>query len=56
MKPENVLIDHDQNAWVIDFGGGFSPDFVDEVVMETAEGDNQGISRIREMLLDSRKS
>lgn len=52
VKPENVLIDHDQNAWIIDFGGGFSPDFVDEMAIETADGDDQGVSRIREMLLD----
>lgn len=50
VKPNNVLIDEEDNAWVIDFGGGYNSGFVDEDVIETVEGDVQGISRIKEYM------
>lgn len=50
VKPNNVLIDEEDNAWVIDFGGGYNSGFVDEDVIETVEGDVQGVSRIKEYL------
>ena len=50
VKPENVLIDTDDNAWVIDFGGGYNSRFVDKEVVETVDGDLQGLTRLREFL------
>ena len=50
VKPNNVLIDEDGNAWVIDFGGGYNSRFVDEELVGTADGDLQGLSRLREFL------
>jgi serine/threonine protein kinase len=50
VKPDNVLIDGTQNTWLIDFGGGFNSAYVDEDVIETGEGDLQGVSRIMEAL------
>ncbi|KAK2765472.1 hypothetical protein FQN54_008326 [Arachnomyces sp. PD_36] len=57
VKPDNVLIDEEDNAWVVDYGGGFNlcfsvelqsySGFVDEGVTETIEGDIQGVSRIK---------
>ncbi|KAK2668010.1 hypothetical protein RAB80_017201 [Fusarium oxysporum f. sp. vasinfectum] len=41
-KPDNVLIDKDENAWIIDFGGSYTPGWVDEDKAETFEGDYQG--------------
>ncbi|KAH7199193.1 hypothetical protein BKA60DRAFT_583138 [Fusarium oxysporum] len=49
-KPDNVLIDKDENAWIIDFGGSYTPGWVDEDKAETLEGDYQGVSKINEML------
>jgi hypothetical protein len=40
-----------ENTWLIDFGGGFNSGYVDEDVMETVEGDWQGVSRMAEALL-----
>jgi len=51
VKPENVVIDYDRNSWLIDFGGGFNCSYVDEDVMETTEGDLQGLSRMEADLL-----
>lgn len=48
--PDNVLVDVDDNAHIIDFGGGYSPDWVDESIQDTKKGDLQGISRIRDFL------
>lgn len=45
-KAENILIDSDNNAWIIDFGGGYTAGWVDEDLANTVEGDHQGLSRI----------
>ncbi|KAM5341169.1 hypothetical protein ACJ41O_015278 [Fusarium nematophilum] len=51
VKAENVLIDKDNDAWVIDFGGSYTPGWVDPDKAGTLEGDEQGMRKIREMLL-----
>jgi len=52
-KPENVLIDEDDNAWVIDFGGGFTSPWVEYENRQSREGDLLALARIREKLLSS---
>jgi len=42
----NVAIDQDLNAWVIDFGGRNTREFVDDDKAETVEGDWQGVHRL----------
>ncbi|KAK4900948.1 hypothetical protein LTR27_002131 [Elasticomyces elasticus] len=42
----NVVIDEDDRAWVIDFGGLNNPEFVDDELAETKEGDWQGVGRL----------
>ncbi len=46
VNPGNVVIDDVGHAWVIDFGGGNHPDFVDNEKAETVEGDWQGVGRL----------
>jgi serine/threonine protein kinase len=50
-KPDNVLI-HDKadDAWVIDFGGGYTKGWVDQELQETLEGDEQALGRIHDFL------
>ncbi|TVY41275.1 hypothetical protein LOCC1_G006473 [Lachnellula occidentalis] len=50
-KPHNVLIHKDtDDAWLIDFGGGWTDGWVDENLRETREGDEQATGRIAEFL------
>ncbi|KAK5999544.1 hypothetical protein QM012_005397 [Aureobasidium pullulans] len=53
VNPCNVAIDEDMNAWVIDFGGRNTVEFVDDDKAETAEGDRQGVQRLFENWLPS---
>ncbi|EXK46482.1 hypothetical protein FOXG_20417 [Fusarium oxysporum f. sp. lycopersici 4287] len=50
VKAENVLIDQDSNAWVTDFGGGYTKGWVDKEVAETMEGDRMGMAKLREFV------
>ncbi|OBT38930.1 hypothetical protein VE00_10562 [Pseudogymnoascus sp. WSF 3629] len=50
-KPDNVLVDNEDNACLIDFGGSFTPGWVDADKRETVEGDWQGVQRINEWLV-----
>lgn len=50
VKPDNVLIDRRNNAWLIDFGGGYTEGWVDKDVAGTLEGDLQGLVRILQFL------
>lgn len=45
-KPNNILVDIQDDAWIIDFGGGYTEGWVDRVLAETIAGDEQGLSRI----------
>ncbi|KAI0840130.1 hypothetical protein F5Y06DRAFT_308898 [Hypoxylon sp. FL0890] len=49
-KPDNVIIDWNYCAWLIDFGGGFTEPWVDKELYESREGDLQALRRIRERL------
>lgn len=50
VKPDNVLIDANGDAWVIDFGGGCAEGWVDQELEGTKEGDLQGLSSIENFL------
>ena len=49
-KADNVLIDQDDNAWIIDFGGSYTAGWVDKDKAGTIEGDMQGLEKILDML------
>lgn len=50
VKPDNVLIDPNADAWVIDFGGGCVNGWVDQELEGTKEGDLQGLASIERFL------
>ncbi|EXK23461.1 hypothetical protein IWW34DRAFT_761026 [Fusarium oxysporum f. sp. albedinis] len=49
-KSSNIIIDEQDNAWLIDFGGGFTEGWVDEELAETKKGDEQALAKIVELL------
>lgn len=49
-KPDSIIIDEQDNAWLIDFGGGYTRGWIDEDLAETKEGDEQALNRIMELL------
>lgn len=51
-KPDNVLIDTQFDAYLIDLNGGYTRGWVDQELAYTAEGDLQGLQRISEFLLE----
>ncbi|KAF2018717.1 kinase-like protein [Aaosphaeria arxii CBS 175.79] len=50
IKAENVLIDEEGNAWIIDFGGSYTDGWVDQHLVEKEEGDLQGLERLMKFL------
>lgn len=49
-KPSNIVIDDSGDAWLIDFGGGFTDGWVDGELSDTVEGDKQAVARLVEFL------
>jgi hypothetical protein len=47
-KTANMLIDNNSNAWITDFGGGFTRGWVPQELMETKQGDLQALGKILE--------
>lgn len=45
-KTDNVLIDGENDSWIIDFAGGNTRGWVDENLANTIKGDQQGLLRI----------
>ncbi|KAL1841968.1 hypothetical protein VTJ49DRAFT_6291 [Mycothermus thermophilus] len=53
VRPENVLIDVDDTAWVVDLRGSGTPGWMpeDEQLLGTVEGDLEVLGRVKEVLL-----
>ena len=45
-KPSNILLDKDDNAWLIDFGGSRTEGWVDAAYQESVQGDRHASTRI----------
>ncbi|RBR07513.1 uncharacterized protein FIESC28_10594 [Fusarium coffeatum] len=50
-KPGNVCINPDNNAWLIDFGGGWTQRWADKGIAGTVEGDKHALTKIKAFLL-----
>ena len=51
-KPENLLVDINDNVWFIDFGGGYTPGWVEKDQQHTQGGDLAAMKKIRQWLED----
>ncbi|KAI1357639.1 hypothetical protein F5Y08DRAFT_323866 [Xylaria arbuscula] len=49
-KPHNIIIDEKEDAWLIDFGGGWTNKWVPEELADTPEGDEHALKKILEYL------
>ncbi|RSM00580.1 hypothetical protein CEP52_009046 [Fusarium oligoseptatum] len=45
-KPDNVLIDVNQDAWIVDFGGGYTEGWVPKTLAGTVEGDTVALEKM----------
>lgn len=50
VKASNFIVDSQNNACLIDFGGGWTEGWVDEDLKETVQGDEQGVARLLNFL------
>jgi tRNA A-37 threonylcarbamoyl transferase component Bud32 len=50
VKPENMLLDEQDDIWLIDFGGGFTHGWIDSGKVETKEGDLQALAKFKAFL------
>lgn len=50
VKPDNVLIDGHGDAYLVDFGGGYTTGWVDRELENTMDGDLQGVRRVEAYL------
>ncbi|RSL64789.1 hypothetical protein CEP54_004597 [Fusarium duplospermum] len=49
-KASNVVIDQEDNIWLIDFAGGWTDGWVDEELADSEDGDNQAVRNIIKFL------
>ncbi|KAK4223136.1 kinase domain-containing protein [Podospora fimiseda] len=49
-KATNIIVDNNDDAWLIDLGGGWTLGWVDMELAETEEGDNQAVKAIYKLL------
>ncbi len=49
-KPRNIVIGEDGNAWIVDFGGGWTNGWVDQELADTVGGDEQAVGKIMSLL------
>ncbi|KAL2681306.1 hypothetical protein Neosp_008917 [[Neocosmospora] mangrovei] len=49
-KASNVVVDQEDNIWLIDFAGGWTQGWVDEELADSVDGDNQAIRNIAKFL------
>lgn len=49
-KASNIIIDTEDDAWLIDFGGGWTEGWIDEELADTVEGDEQAVKRIMQFM------
>jgi hypothetical protein len=47
---DNIIVDDKENAWLLDFGSGWTEGWVHEELTDTTEGDRQAVSHLMHLL------
>jgi hypothetical protein len=55
VKPDNVIINPHEDAVVVVFGGGYTPEYIPEERQQTAQGDLLGLDHMRAAMGVGRK-
>lgn len=55
-KADNVIIDVNGDAWIIDFGAGYTEGWVDKDKASTVEGDLEGLKNIAQFVSPTAKT
>lgn len=56
VKTDNIIINQDVEAVLVDFGGGYTSEYIDPELQRTAQGDMIGLSHMRATLGLSKNS
>ncbi|RVX74347.1 hypothetical protein B0A52_01472 [Exophiala mesophila] len=51
-KADNFMVDEEDNLWIIDFGGSYTEGWIDAELSETKKGDEMGLDKIVNALVD----
>lgn len=46
VKPDNVIINSQGDAVVINFGGGYTPEYIEPELQQTFQGDLKGLNQM----------
>ena len=46
VKPDNVIVNADEDAVVVDFGGGYTPEYIAPELQQTMQGDLVGLDHM----------
>lgn len=49
-KADNVMVNQDGNAVVVDFGGGYTPEYIRPDLQQTVQGDLIGLDHMRDVM------
>jgi len=50
VKPDNIMINAEEDAVVVDFGGGYTPEYIEPELQQTIQGDLVGLDHMAKVM------